>query len=215
MALFLALHLAMNHGGLFTRVEKKPWLSPVQPALETCKAVIDVVNRFVGLGDATGSLAAVVMAGCLLGSVLTGDSDVATHRGRLRWAATFTLGLFAAGLVTDTFEGINKIRATPSWCLYSAALACLTWMILYLVMDVAGFAGFSVLIRPAGANPLVAYFLHPITVGMIGLTGLEASVPAYRGSRDPLVVVAGSPAMACYVCGMTGLLGKAGLRVKL
>jgi predicted acyltransferase len=215
MGLLMALHLAMNHDGLFSRVEKKPWLGAARPAVEALRAGVDGVNRFVGLGDATGSLAAIVMAGCLLGSVLRGDSDVATHRGRLGWAATFALGLFAAGFVTDTFEGINKIGATPTWCFFSAALACLTWMVLYLLMDVAGYRGFSILIRPAGANPLVAYFLHPITVGALSLAGLGGILLRYQGSTDPRVVVAGSLAMACFVCGMTGLLGRAGLRVKL
>ena len=37
---------------------------------------------------------------------------------------TFAVGLFLAGLVTDTFEGINKIGATPTWCFWCAALAC-------------------------------------------------------------------------------------------
>jgi len=215
LALLMALHLAMNHGGLFSRVEKKAWLGPVRPAVEALTAGIDAVNNYVGLGDATGSLAAIVLAGCLLGSVLAGHSDVATHRGRLGWAATFALGLFAAGLVTDTFEGINKIGATPTWCFYSAALACLTWMVLYLLMDVAGFTSFSILFRPAGANPLVAYFLHPITVGVVALAGLGASLLGYHDSHDPRVVVIGSLAMACFVCAMTGLLGKAGLKVKL
>src|SRR5262249_14964587 len=156
------------------------------------KVGIDSVNRYVGLGDATGSLAAIVMAGCLLGSVLRRDSDVATHRGRLGWVATFALGLFVAGLLTDTFEGINKIGATPSWCFYSAALACLTWMVLYLVMDVACLPGFALLVRPAGVNPLVAYFLHPITVGTVALAGLGGTLLGYRDSPDPRVVVAGS-----------------------
>ena len=178
MALLMALHLAMNHDGLFSRVEKKAWLGSARPAVEALKVGIDGVNRYVGLGDATGSLAAIVMAGCLLGSVLRGDSDVATHRARLGWAACFALGLFAAGLVTDTFEGINKIAATPTWCFDSAALACLTWMVLYVLMDVAGYSGFSILIRPAGANPLVAYFLHPITVGTVALSGRSEGTAA-------------------------------------
>ena len=88
-------------------------------------------------------------------------------------------------------------------------------MILYLLMDVAGFRGWSVLIRPAGANPLVAYFLHPITVGAVALAGLGGTLLAYQDSPDPRVVVAGSLAMACFVCAMTGLLGRLGLRVKL
>ena len=215
MSLLMALHLAMNHDGLFSRVEKKAWLGPARPAVEALKVGFDGVNRYVGLGDATGSLAAIVMAGCLLGNVLRGDSGVATHRARLGWAACFTLGLFAAGLVTDTFEGINKIAATPTWCFDSAALACLSWMVLYVLMDVAGYSGFSILIRPAGANPLVAYFLHPITVGTVALSGLGGTLLGYRSSPNPMVVVAGSLAMACFVCALTGLLGKAGLRVKL
>jgi heparan-alpha-glucosaminide N-acetyltransferase len=215
MGLLMAVHLAMNHDGLFSRVDKKPWIGPARAAVEAVKVGVDAVNRHVGLGDATGSLAAVAMAGCLLGSVLRRDSDVATHRDRLGWAASFALGLFAAGLVTDTFEGINKIGATPSWCFYSAALACLAWMALYLLMDVAGLRGVSILIRPAGANPLVAYFLHPITVGAITLAGFEGTLLGYHESPDPRVAVVGSLAMACFVCAMTGLLGKAGLRVKL
>jgi predicted acyltransferase len=215
LALLMALHLALNHHGLFSPVEKKAWLAPAKPAIEALKAGIDGVNRFVGLGDATGSLAAIVIAGCLLGSVLRADSDVTTHRGRLRWAATFAAGLLAAGLVTDTFEGINKIGATPSWCFFSAALACLLWLVLYLVMDVASFLGFSLLVRPAGANPLVAYFLHPITIFAVGQAGLGVTLLGYHESPDPKVAVAGALAMACFVCIVTGLLGKAGLRVKL
>jgi predicted acyltransferase len=215
LALLMALHLAMNHGGLFSRVEKKAWLGASRPVIEAVQTGIDGINHYVRLGDATGSLAAIVMAGCLLGSILERGSDVSTHRARLGWTATYALGLFAAGLVTDTFEGINKIGATPSWCFFSGALACLTWMVLYLVLDVAGFMGLAMLIRPAGANPLVAYFLHPITVGAIALAGFGGTLLGYRHSADPRIVVAGSLAMACFVCVMTGLLGRAGLRVKL
>jgi hypothetical protein len=88
-------------------------------------------------------------------------------------------------------------------------------MVLYLVMDVAGLPGFALLVRPAGANPLVAYFLHPITVGAVALAGLGGALLGYHDSPDPRVVVAGSLAMACFVCVMTGLLGKLGLKVKL
>jgi predicted acyltransferase len=215
MGLLMALHLAMNHGGLFTRVDKKPWLGAAKPVVEAVHKGVDGIERFVGLGDATGSLAAITMAGCLLGMILRRDSDVATPRARLAWTATFAFGLVLAGLVTDTFEGINKIGATPTWCFFSAALACLLWMILYLVIDVAGFKGWSILFRPAGANPLVAYFLHPITVGTVVLLGLGGKVLSYQDSPDWKVAVGGSLGMACFVCAATGLLGRLGLRVKL
>jgi predicted acyltransferase len=155
------------------------------------------------------------MAGCLLGSILRRDSDVDTHRDRLSWAWIFTIGLFLAGIVTDTFEGLNKIAATPTWCLWCAALTCLAWMILYRVIDVGGHRGWTILVRPAGANPLVAYFLHPIIVNGLPMVGLGNAVLKYKRAADPWVVVGGSIGMAAFVCATTGLLGRLGLRVRL
>jgi predicted acyltransferase len=177
--------------------------------------VIDYLNKWVGLGEATGSLAAITMAGCLLGAILRNDSEINTHRERLRWALTFVIGLLVAGFLTDTFEGINKIAATSTWCLWCAALTCSVWMILYLIMDVAGVRGWDILIRPAGANPLVAYFLHPITVGLISMVGLAGPLLGYKDANNPSVVVAGSLGMAIFVCALTGLLARLGLRMRV
>jgi len=155
------------------------------------------------------------MAGCLLGTILRRDSDLATHRARLGWALTFTAGLFVAGCLTDTFEGINKIAATPTWCLWCAALTCIVWIALYWLLDVARLGGWSILVRPAGTNPLVAYFLHPIVVGLLSLAGPGRTVLAYKEATEPWMVVGGSLAMAALICAAAGLLGRLGLRVRL
>ena len=216
LALLIALHLAFNHGGLFTRVADKPWLGLEGGNLLAALARgIDEVGRYVSLRDAMGSLAAVTMAGCLFGTILRRDSEVTSHRARLSWALTFAAGLVLAGFVTDTFEGINKIAATPTWCLWSAGLTCLAWVVLYMPLDVAGFGGWSAPIRAAGANALVAYFLHPIVLGLVSLAGLGSTVHAYKQSPDPWVVIGGSVAMAVFVCAAAGLLGRIGLRMRL
>jgi heparan-alpha-glucosaminide N-acetyltransferase len=155
------------------------------------------------------------MAGCLLGTILRSNHDFVTHGQRLRWAATFTIGLLLAGFVTDTFEGINKIGATPTWCLWCAALTCGTWMVLYRVLDVAGVTGWSILVRPAGSNPLLAYFLHPIVVSVVALAGLGSTLLPYSSDQNPDVVVAGSLGMALFICLATGLLGRLGVRIRL
>ena len=139
----------MQRGGLLTRLDSKPWLGGSADAFKMLAHAISQLDRYVSLGDATGSLAAISMAGCLLGTILRRGSDVATHRDRLRWALTFAVGLFLAGLVSDTFEGINKNAATPTWCLWSAGSTCLAWMALYRVIDVAGITGWTILVRPA------------------------------------------------------------------
>jgi predicted acyltransferase len=216
LALLIVLHLAFNHGGLFTRVAGKPWLgSQIGELLAALARGIGEVSQYVSLRDALGSLAAITMAGCLLGTILRRDSDVTTHRARIAWALTFAFGLLLAGFVTDTFEGINKIAATPTWCLWCAGLTCLVWVVLYLLLDVAGFRAWSAPLRAAGANPLVAYFLHPIVLGVISLAGVWNTVVAYKQSSDPGIAVAGSAAMAAFVCAAAGLVGRLGLRMRL
>jgi predicted acyltransferase len=214
-AILILLHLAMRGGGLFARLDTKPWLGSALPVLRIAEAAVGQVDRFVNLAEACGSLAAISVVGCLLGSILRRESDVATHRDRLSWALTLALGLVIAGVVTDHFEGINKIAATPTWCLWSAAMTCATWIVLYWILDVWGVRGWTIFLRPAGANPLVAYFLHPITVELIGVLGLDHSLLSYQRSADPSVVVAGSVAMALFICAATALLGRLGLRVRL
>jgi predicted acyltransferase len=215
LALLMVLHLALAGGGLLTRLDSKPWLGGAAGALAALAAGIDALGRYVSLRDATGSLAATTMAGCLLGTILRHDSDLTTHRARLSWPLTFAAGLVLAGCLTDTFEGINKIAATPTWCLWSAALACAVWVLLYLLLDVAGVRGWSVPFASAGANPLVAYCLHPIVLGLVPLAGLGNTLLAYKMSADPWVVVGGSLGMAVFVCTAAGLLGRLGLRMRL
>jgi predicted acyltransferase len=224
LAILMLLHLAINHGGFFTRLYDKHWLGGGAIVVEGLASVIDGLDRFnVNLRDALGSLAAITVAGCVLGSILRRDSDVACPRARLSWAATFVIGLFLAGCVADTFEGINKIAATPTWCLWSAAIACAAWMVLYTIIDVLGLRGWAIFFRPAGANPLVAYFLHPIVLWLIPLVGRSGEMPAclshdilsYKDSSNVWVVIGGSLAMAFFVCIAAGILGRLGLKMRL
>jgi hypothetical protein len=215
LALLMVLHLALNHGGLFTRLEDKPWLGAAADPLAALARGIEALSQYVSLRDAMGSLAAVTMAGCLLGTVLRRDCDLTTHAARIGWATTFAAGLFLAGCLTDTFEGINKIAATPTWCLWCAALASVGWIVLNLALDATRTGGWLMPLRAAGANPLVAYFLHPTVVELIVLAGLGDHVLAYKQAADPWAVVGGSLVMAAFICATAGLLGRLGLRMRL
>jgi predicted acyltransferase len=127
----------------------------------------------------------------------------------------FAIGLLAAGFVTDTFEGINKIAATPAYCLWSAALACIAWILLYCLLDVAGTGGWAALLRAAGANALLAYFLHPVGIGLIFIAGFGDLVLAYKNAAAGWQIVGGSLAMAVFVCLTAGLLGRLGVRMRV
>jgi predicted acyltransferase len=214
LGLLMLAHLAFNHGGLFTHLQSKAWLGMAREPLEALARSIEQLGHSISLPHLTG-LAGITVAGCLLGTILRRDSDVVSHRARLRWAWTFALGLLAAGLVTDTFEGINKIAATPTYCLWSSALACIAWTLLYALLDVAGAGGWTAPLGAAGANALLAYFLHPIVLGLILMAGLGDPVLAYKTASEPWQVVGGSLAMALFVCLAAGLLGRWGVRMRL
>ena len=207
--------LVARHGGFFARTADKSWLAGAQPVLDLMEQFVAGVNSYVDLGTQLGSLPAITMSGCVLGTILLPDSDTASARQRIRWALIYASGLFLAGAMTDTFAGINKIAATPTWCFWCAALATLTWLFLYVLMDVFQFTKWSILIRPAGANPLLAFLLHPIILFVLQLTQSGGTLRAYAAADSAAVVLAGSFGMAVVVCALTSLLGRLGLRMRV
>ncbi len=215
MSILVAVFLADRAGGFFTRIDSKSWLDGLQPAIDGMANTVAGFDRYVDIGSVIGSHPSIALAGCLLGSVLVPRVGLSDHAERLRWALLFVVGLCAAGLVTDTFAGINKIEATPTWGLFSAAITVLVWIGLYATMDILGFRSWSIVVRPAGASPLVAYLLHPIVLWALTLSGWAGAVLDYKQSASVAVCMFGSLVMALLVCGATGLLARAGLRVRI
>src|ERR1035438_8937129 len=48
--------------------------------------------------------------------------------------------------------GISKNRATPTWCLYSAAIGTVLFMALYWIADAEGMKRWAAFMKPAGSN---------------------------------------------------------------
>ncbi len=208
-ALMALLYVAQQKG-LFSRVDTRDWLAGAAPWLGQMERAFNWVNAHASLGD---SLASICMAGCCLGSILTPGSGLRTHGQRLRWAAVFGLWLATAGLLFDPLFGINKIRATPAWCFYCAFLTMLVWAVLYWVMDVRRYRAWSIVVRPAGRNPLLAYILHPVLFLLAGIAGLRLGF--YKSSELPISVnILGCLAMAGLVVALTGLVTRLGYRMK-
>ncbi len=215
MAILVGVFLADRAGGFFTHLDGKTWLDGVRPLIDGVAGLMASFGRYVGYGSAIGSLGSITMAGCLLGTILLPRSGLAHHADRIGWALVFAAGLFTAGLVTDTFGGINKIAATPTWCLWSAAITTAVWIGLYVVMDIGGWRAWSIVVRPAGANPLIAYLLHPILIWCLSLSGLAGTLLSYKASESPWICMSGSLVMSLAVCGVTGLIARSGLRLRV
>jgi len=198
------------------RLASRDWLDWARPALDGLGSVLGWVNGHVGIGGDLGSEASISVAGCCLGSILVAGSDVPRGAPRVRWALTFASGLFLLGLVLDAADGINKIRATPSWCMYCSAITAATWAVLYYLMDMRGHARWAGIVRPAGANPLLAYLLHPFLYMVVGLFGERAAALVFfHHGLPPAATVLGSLVMAVAVVQATGWIARAGFRLKV
>jgi len=209
----LALLYVAQQKGLFSRVDSRAWLAWATPWIQQVEGVFNWVSSHVSIGESLGSLASISMAGCCLGSIVASGSDMQTHRERLRWTIGFGLWLAAAALLFDPLFGINKIRATPTWCFTCAFLMAVTWAVLYWLMDVHGVRAWGVIVRPAGINPLLAYILHPMLFLIAGIAGVQLRF--YKSADLPVLVnILGCLAMAFFVVGLTGLITRLGYRMK-
>jgi heparan-alpha-glucosaminide N-acetyltransferase len=209
----LAMLYVADHEGLFSRVDSRAWLTWAAPAIKQIERLVEGLGAHVSIGQSLGSLASISMAGCCLGTILLPGSRIQTHAERLKWTIIYGTGLALAALLFDPLFGISKIRATPAWCFYCASLATLTWAALYYIMDVRRYRAWSMIVRPAGMNPLTAYILHPWIYMIAGF--LHLRIWFYKSSELPVIVaVISCLTMAFAIVGLTGLIGRLGCRMK-
>jgi heparan-alpha-glucosaminide N-acetyltransferase len=211
--LLMLLYVA-NESDFSARLASRTWLAWANPAIHAAQSVVGAINAHVSIGESLGSLAAVTMAGCCLGTILVPGRGLGTHGERLRWATVFGFGLLAAAVLLDPLYGLSKIRATPSWCFACAAITAAGWITLYALMDVGGRRRWSNIVQPAGAAPLLAYLLHPLLYLLADL--VDVPLDFYHRNDWPLVVnIGGSFLMAVLVVQLTGWIGKTGYRLKV
>lgn len=71
----------------------------------------------------------------------------------------FGFAFFLLGYLLRPYFEISKIRATPSWCLYSSAICTVLYYALYWLMEKRKVIRWSSFFMPAAANPLLIYIL--------------------------------------------------------
>ena len=117
-----------------------------------------------------GSWAGMTMAGVVASVIFLGDHRWKTPNQRIRLAVVFAiLNLIAGWLLTPL--GISKIRATPTWCLYSNGAAVLCFALLYWICDVKKRTGWAFWVQSAGSNTLLTYLLPDFYGFIVGVTG--------------------------------------------
>jgi len=108
---------------------------------------------------------------------------------------------------------ISKIQATPSWGMICSGISMLVFILLYWIADVKGKIRWAEFLRPAGENSLTTYIAPDIIYYLIWSSGIPILI--YKQSHEPLIVIAGSIVWALLMVGLTALLSRLKIRLRL
>jgi heparan-alpha-glucosaminide N-acetyltransferase len=117
------------------------------------------------------------MAGIVFAGIVTSVIFLGAHRWQTLGQKTFlgvsfgVLSLIAGWFLTPL--GISKIRATPTWSLYSIGAAVLVFTALYWICDVKKKTGWAFFARPAGSNTLTTYLLPDFWYYILAAAGIR------------------------------------------
>jgi len=100
--------------------------------------------------------AAVVSSGIII-SLLFFDRKIAP---KVNWPVIgFIILFFVTGCLLRPYYGISKIKGTPSWTMFSAAICTILFYFLYWLIEIKKKTKWSNFFMPAAANPLLIYIL--------------------------------------------------------
>jgi heparan-alpha-glucosaminide N-acetyltransferase len=170
------------------------------------------VNDILWIGGHIGGHASIAGAGMIAGLMFGPTSPAPTPRSKAFWLIGMAVMLAAAGYLLGPLYGISKNMATPAWSLYSAAICCLLFLMLYWLADLRQRGNWFGFAEPAGSNPLLAYLLPDMFYGALAIIGIEHLWGA-MGSGVP--GIARSVIFSLVIVWLTGHLTRLGLRLKL
>ena len=172
---------------------------------------LDPVKPILGV-ILEGNVPLIVISGLLTTLLLKKISEEDSSRAILIITVLGILTLIAGFILRNWFI-ISKIQATPSWGLICNGISMIMFALLYWIIDVKNRRGWTFFLKPAGENSLTTYLAPDIIYHLIWTTGIPILI--YKHSGVPLIVIAGSIAWALAMVGLTALLVKVGIKLKL
>jgi predicted acyltransferase len=188
------------------------WLDPLKQT-----------SPFGSAGPTLGSHGALVLLGAFMGRMFLPDAPHRTPAARAAWGGLVAAGLALAGwLLYLPHERvpcliINKILATPPWCLFSAAITAACLVVVSLLVDRGSPPAWAALPELAGKNALLAYILAPILYAAFGgFAELTGTTNVLRLLATPFPLgLARSLALALLVTGIAAWLTRRRITLKI
>jgi predicted acyltransferase len=179
---------------ILTKLDLLTYLDPAKP-------LIGVITD--------GSVPMIVISGMLVAILLKRFSG--DHRKFILFILIGGIISILAGFVLRNWFIISEQQATPSWGMI--CIGILLFGFLYTVTEVYRKIAWTAVLRPAGENSLTTYLAPNILYHLILIS--EIPVLFYKNSSQPLLSAGGSVIWAFLMVGLTALLVKLGIRIKL
>jgi predicted acyltransferase len=159
-----------------------------------------------------GNVPFIVLTG-LIGGLILKKYPITEYKKAIMVFAALGIFCLAAGFVLRNWFIFSKIKATPSWGMLCCGISFLTFIIIYWISDVKKKKAWALFLKPAGENSLTTYLAPDILYHLIWMTSIP--ILFYKNSPEPIVVVAGSLIWALLMVGLTALLARINIRLKL
>ncbi len=159
-----------------------------------------------------GNVPLIVLTGMLAGILIRQMKDSGSERILIVFIALGLLSL-TTGFILRNWFIISKIMATPSWGMICSGISFMVFALIYWLADVKEWSGWAAFVRPAGKHSLTTYLAPDILYHAIWMSAVPVLI--YKQSSEPLVVVLGSIVWALLMAGLTALLAKINIKLKL
>lgn len=170
------------------------------------------LHEYVNVGGHWGGHGSIAVAGVVLGAMLLPRSPVASPGRHSLWMIVFGFGLLAGGFLLRPLYGISKVQATPTWCLYSAGACSFVLAFLYWLADTRGLRRWSFFVRPAGADPLLAFILPSMVHALLTILGVHYLRTHFNTGHAAIIR---SAVFSLAIVALTGLLYRLRVRLRL
>ncbi len=159
-----------------------------------------------------GNVPFIVLTGLIGGLIIKNLSGKEYKKIILIFAGIGVLYIISGFILRNWFI-ISKIKASPSWGLICSGISSLLFILIYWIADAKGKTSWAGFLKPAGENSLTTYLAPDILYHLIWMSGIPVLI--YKQSPEPLIAVAGSLLWALLMVGLTALLVRLNIKLKL
>jgi heparan-alpha-glucosaminide N-acetyltransferase len=172
--------------------------------LDSAKPVFGVIIE--------GNVPMIVIAG-LLTSLILKRYSVTNSVKVIVTIVTIGIASIVGGFILRNWFIISKIQATPSWGLICNGISMVFFALLYWITDIKKQSNWTIILKPAGENSLTTY----LAPGIIYYLFLSTGIPIlfYKQTGIMLVIIAGSVVWAFLMVGLSALLVRSNIKLKL